>query len=513
MLFLPFMLIPLALALLGAWVGSTLIVHHGGPGWVAAVAAVTAFFLLPLLWELVADPDQRGGRLRDAISRSSVLSLVLLVGLIGTHPKQTFEALATRGDWFLGASRSPESESVRRVLFVLADRLEWLNDWVREKPFAHLDDSAGVPSPSPSARFSLGFDRDAEDPADPEAPPSSRASRDRPRHDRTSPDHNPTPHLATPQDGSWRIPGTSLSWPLPAEIPRAVRAMPASARASIASIAAWLKAEFPDPVVRARALHDVVALHVAYDVPRLRSGELTARSQKAETVLATGLGVCSGYANLTAEVGRAAGLEVVRLSGDSRNAGDFTRATEEALELDSTIGHAWNAIKLNGHWLFLDVTWDAGHISTGAFTRDYSTTYLFIPADVMILDHRAYEDAWQLLDEPLSRAAWLRQPLMNPRARILGVSPVDFDRPIIGAREPLSFRLAYDPRRDLSFAGRVEVEGDTSAREPVRCEATASRPGEATVTCPPPGERARVTFFAFVDGANRGRDIGAVIVD
>jgi hypothetical protein len=47
---------------------------------------------------------------RLAILRSSVLSTALIVGLLATHPKTTFEALATRGDWFLGGSRSETAE-------------------------------------------------------------------------------------------------------------------------------------------------------------------------------------------------------------------------------------------------------------------------------------------------------------------------------------------------------------------------------------------------------------------
>lgn len=125
-------LVAAAITLFGAWVGTSLAVYRNGPVWLVILGAVACFFLVPLAWELWANRHQKGGRIRDAILRSSFLSLTFVVILLATHPKLAFEALATRGDWFLGGSRSALAEDVRRVLHTAADGLEWLNELVRE---------------------------------------------------------------------------------------------------------------------------------------------------------------------------------------------------------------------------------------------------------------------------------------------------------------------------------------------------------------------------------------------
>ena len=75
-------LVALAIALFGAWVGTSLAVYRDGPVWLVVVGAIACFFVLPLFWELWADRHQRGGRIRDAILRSAFLSVTFLVILL-----------------------------------------------------------------------------------------------------------------------------------------------------------------------------------------------------------------------------------------------------------------------------------------------------------------------------------------------------------------------------------------------------------------------------------------------
>ena len=102
--------IALAVALMGAWVATSLTVYDDGPTWLAIVGAVACFFVLPLVWELLADRKQVGGRITDAILRSGVLSAIFLIVIVATHAETTFKALATRGDWFLPSARGAERD-------------------------------------------------------------------------------------------------------------------------------------------------------------------------------------------------------------------------------------------------------------------------------------------------------------------------------------------------------------------------------------------------------------------
>mgnify|MGYP006299736615 CR=1 len=50
--------------------------------------------------------------------------------------------------------------------------------------------------------------------------------------------------------------------------------------------------------------------------------------------------------------------------------------------------HAWNAVRIEGAWYLVDVTWDSGSLSSsGNFIPEYDTSYLFISPRPLIYTH------------------------------------------------------------------------------------------------------------------------------
>lgn len=479
------MLVPLSLALLGAWVGTTLAIVADGPVWLAIVGAVVAFFVIPLVWELLADPDQRGGRLRDAILRSSFLSLVLLVGLIGTHPKTTFEALATRGDWFLGGARGEPADGVRRVLFTLADGLEWLNDWVRDKAFREGDQGSEV---DPGAVASW---------ARPKPGGTGASTQDTP----TPQQEKPAPRVAAPP--AMPIPGSSLTWPLPGGVERVVLEMPEEAKKSPSSVGKYLAEHVEDPFLRVKAVHDFVATWVRYDYAELRKPKRSAALQTAAQVFARRLGVCAGYARLAAAIGKAAKAEIIYLSGDARDPADYLGLAPD-VPPPAGAGHAWNAARVNGSWYLFDATWDSDSPREDGSPGAYETTYLFVPPEVVILTHRPDADRWQLVTHPLSRGEWLRQPLMRPLAVRYGLVFAEPNRPRLDISDgTLRFAVTnpFNVHLQLGFASSGAAKTRICAK---------ADDADATLSCPiPPGDWEANLFasateegpYAWVGGA------------
>lgn len=491
------MLVPLSLALAGAWVGSSLTVYHEGPLWLALVGAVVVFGVLPLLWELAADAHQEGGRIRDAILRSSFLSAVFIGVLVFTHPESTYKALATRGDWFLAGSTTPAAQSIRGFMFRLADGFEWLHDAVRDKPFRDVDDGGSVDPGAPSSWVAAG---------DGVAEAQAGAQADAPGDSGEAPEKLQEKSLVL---HGVPIPGTDLRWPLPRTPHPAAGAVPDTALRSPSALGKWLKAEIADPVERVRALHDVVATRIRYDFDRIRDNSNNESNQAAAVVLKTGLGVCAGYANLIKAAGSAAGLEVVRLSGDSRNLGDYGASSGEDIRFNNGGGHAWNAVRIDGRWFFIDATWDAGHGTVAeGFTADYRTTYLFTPPDVMILTHRPDATRWQHLETPLSRADWLRQPYLRPRARELGLSLEAPDRPFV----PWSHLLEVKVDNPLGVKVKAHVERDADGKVISQCDATRE-PGLTRLACRGLDARGAIAIFAGPDDAKRLDYVGGVLID
>jgi len=407
----------LCIALYGVWVATSLAVYHDGPVWLAVVGAIACFFLLPLVWELVADRHQKGGRIRDAILRSSFLALAFLAVLVLTHPATAFKALATRGDWFLGGSTSASAQSLRAVLGTLAGGLEGLYNLTRSDTF---DDDADNKAIAPSPQASVVTD----------APGTATASK-------------PTPTTITPAPGL-PIAGSSLVWPLP-ETPHACLALiPEAARSSIDALGGYFAAAVPDLFERTKAVHDFVATTISYDAPllmRLRDGADYPRITAPE-VLATRTSICEGYSILLIAIGKAAGLHIVRVAGDTRSISDYQGLPgSDAEPVLPSLGHTWNAVEIGLRWYLLDATFDAGYLRDGAFVPQYSTAYLFTPPEVMALTHFPKDEKWQLREAPLSRAAWLRMPLVRPDFMAQGLALRDPTRPAITARNKVSVQL------------------------------------------------------------------------
>ena len=86
---------------------------------------------------------------------------------------------------------------------------------------------------------------------------------------------------------------------------------------------------------KALAVHDHIAVHVAYD--------MTQNNNTAYTALVQGSSACAGYAQLYMDVMR-------RL--------DIPCQIAECDDTGDGIGHAWNMIRLEGEWYHVDVTWD-----------------------------------------------------------------------------------------------------------------------------------------------------------
>jgi hypothetical protein len=126
-------------------------------------------------------------------------------------------------------------------------------------------------------------------------------------------------------------------------------------------------------------------------------------SQSPEVVFQTRRGVCAGYSNLFAAMGQAVGEEILALSGEA-----MASVREDKVE-----GHAWNAVRIEGEWYLVDVTWDAGAARGDLFDRSYGTSYLFMPPEMFVQTHLPDSPAWQLMDKPIDRGTALRRAGMS----------------------------------------------------------------------------------------------------
>ena len=235
-----------------------------------------------------------------------------------------------------------------------------------------------------------------------------------------------------------------------------------------------IRKQEPDPWTRAVIAHDVVARRVEYDTAAFDTGRIP--RQDARTVLRTGRSVCAGYANLFDAVAKAAGLESAVITGRafgawSKRDSDKYAAKHGHPPTGTSLGlHAWNAVRLDGDWRLLDVTWDDG----GA-----TTDYLFAPAEVMALEHWPTARRWQAglamknlaefkAQAPLTpRGVGFGIRVASPQARALPAGP----HAVIVLDNPLgrSVMVEVENGGKKSAAGRCAV--DPGVQTLIRCDA------------------------------------------
>jgi len=194
-------------------------------------------------------------------------------------------------------------------------------------------------------------------------------------------------------------------------IDRHALATPRSAERSIGTLAAYLTRPARSELEKARAIFRWVTHNIAYDADAYFSRRFRNARATPESVLKSRRGVCDGYARIYEGLAKAAGLEVVRVSGYAKGFG-----YELGDEIPKQSNHAWNAVKANGRWILLDTTWGAGAVSgeSRSFVRSFQEHYFQTDPNEMIYAHLPEDPKWQLLDKPVSRGKFANLPKLRP---------------------------------------------------------------------------------------------------
>lgn len=417
---------------------------------------------LPLVWEGWARyRESRSARGRRFLTffdrlvlRTLAINALFVAALLGMFPERAFVALSARGDWMLDGHHGDAAETARTQLLRGARLVEWLYAAAHENPYRDANeasDDTPTPTPAPSTSSTTSA-------------PSTSASQTAPTSTAAPVDSSP-PSRSSP---------SGVTWPMPQTLHPAIAAMPPEAEASIDSVGAYIASQEPNPVARVKAIHDWVVDRVAYDAPVLKLPRVPDEAALAEPVFRSRKGVCAGYANLMAAIGRVTGDRIVYLVGDARSQDSPMAAS----------GHAWNAVELGGSWYLIDATWDAGYVNGDTFTKRYSTDYLFTPADVFAIQHFPDEAKWQLLERPIDRAEYFRRPVLSPTFYRHGLSLERPDRSQVSSGRTLDVLIANPHRRHLLIGftspngGRVEHCGTATDR--ASSAATCTFPASGT---------------------------------
>lgn len=168
--------------------------------------------------------------------------------------------------------------------------------------------------------------------------------------------------------------------------------IPESVESSTTSIANYISENFTTDDDKIRAVFYWTASTISYDVENMFNQPPNQTVDfKINRTLETKKGVCMHYAEVFKDIANKVGVRTVIIDGYTKQDGKIV-----------TIGHSWNASKINGTWYLFDPTWGSGYVNNQQYFRKLNND--FFKADVVQfgLSHMPFDYLWQLKEYPIS---------------------------------------------------------------------------------------------------------------
>lgn len=181
---------------------------------------------------------------------------------------------------------------------------------------------------------------------------------------------------------------------------------------TIDSVTHFVNSAFTSDTDKVRAYYIWICSNINYDVPLMETmshgGDAEPGSQDADVVFANRLGVCEGYAKLMKKLCDASAIPCEVVPG-------YSKASHDEMVMD--LFHAWNAIKIDGHWQLLDVTWASNYMmdEDGTYLKEFNGKYFMDNPEEFMKDHLPLDPMWQLSASPLTKEGFFQNTGENIR--------------------------------------------------------------------------------------------------
>lgn len=186
-------------------------------------------------------------------------------------------------------------------------------------------------------------------------------------------------------------------------------------------LAARINKDFKTDTDKARAIYTWIGTNIGYDMKALYSQqnggiafsyttpedrlqkERAFRLNLVKKTMRSKKAICEGYASLFTYLCAMTDLPAVIVPGTSK-----TSMTDIG-KLPTEGDHTWNAVKINGRWQLIDVTWAAGVVKGNekTFTPQFNDAYFCTDPDLFFLNHFPDDQKWLLTDRSAEEFAEL----------------------------------------------------------------------------------------------------------
>lgn len=161
---------------------------------------------------------------------------------------------------------------------------------------------------------------------------------------------------------------------------------------SLDSLSSFVRLTFRKDEEKARAIFYWITSSISYATDLMYTYQYEPdNSRLASLSFENRKAVCSGYAALADTLCRMSGLESFIVGGSTRQS-----------FFPTVVGHAWNAVKCDGQWKLMDVTWGSGFLNGRNFVRRREEKYFLPDPARLARTHLPFDPIWQMSSQPLN---------------------------------------------------------------------------------------------------------------
>ncbi|AUC15946.1 hypothetical protein BTO06_12640 [Tenacibaculum sp. SZ-18] len=265
-----------------------------------------------------------------------------------------------------------------------------------------------------------------------------------------------------------------------------------------------IKQDFKDKEEQVKAIYSWLTANIRYDLEEFYNPNretkvsfsyqtLEERDRKLKAIkdemvnetLSTRKAVCEGYAQTFSKVCTLLDIENEVIEGYIRSS-----SNRIGRPLRSP-NHSWNAVKLNGKWIYIDATWGAGSEYNGRWIRKFNSYYYNIPKEKYFKTHLPEKSIWKLRVGRIDKEEFYNQPVYSHTFLKSNVELSSPSSGILNRKRNGSVTVELQNATDKEIL--VGFLGSTRAVKPN----TTNKGGNTIVSImPPPGAKA---LFLLID--------------
>jgi len=131
------------------------------------------------------------------------------------------------------------------------------------------------------------------------------------------------------------------------------------------------------------------------------------KDKQVSATLSSRKAVCEGYAQTFAKVCNLLHIENEIIKGYAR--ASFNEIGKPLQQSN----HAWNAVKINKKWIYIDATWGAGHTNNGKWERMFKSYFFDMKKKNYFKTHLPEESIWRLRVARMDKTTFYNQPIYS----------------------------------------------------------------------------------------------------